>query len=70
MQQNFLRVCIIRGKALKLKDTNFAHLFKLACMCPVDFNMIERGFKQNGIYPFNRKAIAPAKLQIFDADYM
>ena len=34
-------------------------------MCPVDFNMIEGGFKQSGIYPFNGKAITPAKLQIF-----
>ena len=39
-------------------------------MCPVDLNMIEGGFKQSGIYPFNRKAITPAKLQIFVADYM
>ena len=39
-------------------------------MCPVDFIMIEGGFKQSGRCPFNRKAIPPAKLQIFVADYM
>ena len=39
-------------------------------MCPVDFIMIEGGFKQSGVCPFNRNAITPAKLQIFVADYM
>ena len=39
-------------------------------MCPVDFIMIEGGFKQSGICPFNREEIPPAKLQIFVADYM
>ena len=49
---------------------NFAHLFKLDCMCPVDFNMIEGAFKQSVIYAFNRNAITPTKMQIFVADYM
>ena len=39
-------------------------------MCPVDFNMIEGGFKQSVIYAFNRNAITPAKMQTFVADYM
>ena len=39
-------------------------------MCPVDFNMIEGGFNQSGIYPFNRNVITPAELQCFVADYM
>ena len=49
---------------------NFAHLFKLGSSCFVDFIMIQQGFKQSGIYSFNRNAITPAMLQIFPADYM
>ena len=36
-------------------------------MCPVDYNMIEGGFKESGIYPFNRNA---SKTANFVADYM
>ena len=43
-------------------------MFKLGCMCPVDFNMIEGGFNRSGIYPFNRNVITPAELQCFVAD--